>query len=331
MDNKIWDTHPELWHYTTATGLIGILNSRQLWATNIYFLNDAEEYSGFFDYRLSNIARSGIDEALKSFSKTNTGQELIRSKGGLAPTTVWLESLVHGSMRRSTHASPAYITSFCPAISDSGMLSQWRGYGQDGGYAIVFRTKELSDLLQKEASSYQYMHFFIGNVDYFDAQRGLLENHIETLEREKVIRNVILRMLSNKSLSESDADQLAEATFSLASRHKHSGFQEEREIRISAVLSDNETILRYKDRVPNLPEKPIRFISRGGVLIPYIALFESISDDLRSLPISKIVVGPHPDKTKRQRSVEAMLKELNIDAPVVASDIPYIGHHTTRQ
>src|ERR1019366_1397698 len=32
-----------LFHYTTAAGLLGILRSSSLWATDLHFLNDAQE------------------------------------------------------------------------------------------------------------------------------------------------------------------------------------------------------------------------------------------------------------------------------------------------
>jgi hypothetical protein len=33
-----------LFHYTTAEGLYGILNSKRLWASHIFYLNDAMEF-----------------------------------------------------------------------------------------------------------------------------------------------------------------------------------------------------------------------------------------------------------------------------------------------
>lgn len=33
-----------LFHYTTAAGLLGILKSAKLWATDLRFLNDAQEF-----------------------------------------------------------------------------------------------------------------------------------------------------------------------------------------------------------------------------------------------------------------------------------------------
>lgn len=35
---------PILHHYTTQEGLLGIVESKSIWATNIYYLNDAAEY-----------------------------------------------------------------------------------------------------------------------------------------------------------------------------------------------------------------------------------------------------------------------------------------------
>jgi hypothetical protein len=53
--------------------------------------------------------------------------------------------------------SEPYLTSFCgvanSVISESGLLSQWRGYGIDGGYAIVFDTKALKALVAQEKES----------------------------------------------------------------------------------------------------------------------------------------------------------------------------------
>jgi hypothetical protein len=55
--SKISDTHPELFHYTTAAGLSGILESNSLWATHSSFVNDAEEILGFYDRILPAILR----------------------------------------------------------------------------------------------------------------------------------------------------------------------------------------------------------------------------------------------------------------------------------
>jgi hypothetical protein len=58
-----------------------------------------------------------------------------------------------------------------------------------------------------------------------------------------------------------------------------------------------------------------------SLLMPYIKLF----GEGQKLPIRKILVGPHPDKTKRKRAVQQMLEQHAIEAEVLVSDIPYLG------
>jgi hypothetical protein len=74
------------------------------------------------------------------------------------------------------------------------------------------------------------------------------------------------------------------------------------------------------------PRKPILFRAVGGLLIPYIALFgRRVDGRVEKLPISKVVVGPHPDKVRRGKAVQALLKQAQVAAEVTVSDIPYLG------
>src|SRR5215510_2035523 len=41
-----------LFHYTSPTGLIGIVKEKQVWATNITYLNDAKEIGHAVDYAM---------------------------------------------------------------------------------------------------------------------------------------------------------------------------------------------------------------------------------------------------------------------------------------
>jgi hypothetical protein len=74
------------------------------------------------------------------------------------------------------------------------------------------------------------------------------------------------------------------------------------------------------------PSKPIHFNMKNGTLVPYIALFgfEPGSRQM-TLPIKKVIVGPHQSKDSRRKSVDLMLKKYGVDAEVVVSRIPYIG------
>lgn len=63
---RIADSHDELYHYTTAAGLSGILESRSLWATHTSFMNDEEEILGFYDRVLPRILHPVFGKLIES-------------------------------------------------------------------------------------------------------------------------------------------------------------------------------------------------------------------------------------------------------------------------
>ena len=66
-NNKYINYHGDIFHYTSPEGLIGIIENKNLWFTNIYFLNDNNEI--FYTYKLILKLLSepnlDIDEQLK--------------------------------------------------------------------------------------------------------------------------------------------------------------------------------------------------------------------------------------------------------------------------
>jgi hypothetical protein len=103
-----------LYHYTTSSGLLGILNTKRIWATHARFLNDAQE----LDYGLTLIR-----EILHSYPAGD---------------------LVSAAATHLTESRPAYfLTCFC-AVDD--LLSQWRAYARSPngtGYSLGFETRFL--------------------------------------------------------------------------------------------------------------------------------------------------------------------------------------------
>ena len=50
LDSKYAKIKEKIYHYTSAEGLMGIVQNKELWFTNIYFLNDNQEV--FYTYNL---------------------------------------------------------------------------------------------------------------------------------------------------------------------------------------------------------------------------------------------------------------------------------------
>ena len=64
MQRTVPEAHSELLHYTSAAGLLGILESQSLRPTNSAFLNDSMEIALFFEQRLAKIVESAIQKEL---------------------------------------------------------------------------------------------------------------------------------------------------------------------------------------------------------------------------------------------------------------------------
>jgi len=113
---------PGFFHYTTYSGLLGILNTEKLWATNIDYLNDYTEFVNALD-----IAKSQI--MLRINSKSCSRQ------------TTLLEDLMQGV--DSIRSLNIFVASFA---EQGDLLSLWRSYAGGSGVSIAFRYDELREI-----------------------------------------------------------------------------------------------------------------------------------------------------------------------------------------
>jgi len=220
-----------------------------------------------------------------------------------------------------------YIFSLCGSKDErtrrNGLLSQWRAYGRDGAYALVFDTKALESRLADEAKNFHYQHVQWGDVYYYDHESESTTVASEISDAEDVLRAGVLDFLGTPT---ADAMQSAyESVTTLSCLYKHWGFHEENEVRIIAIPAHSSVRLATaaEGRTVRIP----RTFVRDGSPVPYIELFAAkTTDDLRiPLPITRVIVGPHRDKMQRKEAVELILSELGLDAEVEVSEIPYTG------
>lgn len=327
MNKSVVGTYPDLYHYTTAAGLQGILESQQLHATNIAYLNDAEEHTGYFDRRLSHLLLDTIKACHIELACTKSGKRAIAKSGGIEKVTKILSEQLLTSIRTSTlKYNEPYIASFCaPPRQDpnDGLLSQWRGYGPDGGYAIVFETKGIERLIERECKTFYYQVFFWGNVEYYDQDTKEKAAFPETQKFEETIQNAVRKFVLNQEVSA--VEPMYEPITYLSCTHKHRGFREEAEVRIVALPSAMDIYKMVHENEDKRP-KQVHFRPKDGILMPYIKLFgRELDDEAGKLPIKKIIIGPHPDRVKRQKAVERLLRQYGLEADVTVSDIPYLG------
>ncbi len=287
MVKTVVEAHPELYHYTTAAGLQGIVASQQLRATNIGYLNDAEEHVGFFDRRLSHLLEKPIRSAVSETAKTPQGRSRIDARGGVEKAVEELKNaLVRAARSTTLKFDNPYVTAFCSAspnhAPDDGLLSQWRGYGPDGGYAIVFETDGLQQLMGEEFKSFHYQFATWGDVEYYDQDSDAKATHPETLERETIVQGAIQRFIQTNKQAELDA--VGEPFTALSCMHKHRGFVEEAEVRIVALPANAQLFELGQQAGDKRPRKPIEFAMKNGVLVPYIMLFGHDSVTVSDIP-----------------------------------------------
>jgi hypothetical protein len=314
------DSHQSLCHYTSAAGLEGIIREQKLRATNIGFLNDSEERTGYFKRRLPHVLLEPVRESMLELLKTPEGAAAIAEEGGreLAEEKL-LKHLCEVFQQQHEELDEPFVTSFC--VSDAqhpndGLLSQWRGYGDNGAYAIVFNTRRIEDLMLAE-SQHCYQSLFLSDVEYADPSGRGEPRYPETKRYEADIKSAVKMYIATRA---SDSfEPMFTAMSALPCLFKHHGFREEGEVRIVAIPMHDQ----FYETENTKPRKTISFRTNNGLLVPYLNLFDGESKS--KLPIERVIVGPSADSTRRKKSVEMLLKRYGVEASVVVSGIPYLG------
>lgn len=253
-------------------------------------------------------------------------ENLIRENGGLALVSEHDAKVLVDSQYHAT-GDEIYVCSFCgqntdPNINENGLLSQWRGYGVGGGFALMFDTLLLEELLEKEVRSNRYRFVSIADIVYSDDDERLNDEFSEDLAvlASDVEKLFTIQMSGGKA---GDANFCGFVPFvNCISRYKHHGFKEENEVRIVALpMTSEEDKLMEKEPVgKEIKKKERKFRNQGDERVPYIELFRNIEE---KLPIKKIIVGPHKNKDKRVSTLRTMLQDYEIE--ITCSDIPFVG------
>ncbi len=324
-EEQIWEKHESLFHYTDQGGLLGILNTNDLWASSYKFLNDSQEVRHFRQVLLGELLphfAKAVSKAVEQGRISAKEIDLFSGKDGIArrQATELIETLYRGTFeneREGVEAVHPFFVSFCgherEYEKNNGLLSQWRGYGAGGGYAIEFDTHKLTGHLQAGLDNYEWALSYIGDVVYGShySELGAVRSRID-----KIIEVAHRLFQGHENPIQQDT---YEAFVNPATRIKHWGFHEECEVRVVVApilrksIFDDGLIAEGKFK-----EILCRNSNRG--IIPYVRLLEGIDEPL---PIKKIIVGPSKDQDRKFDAVRFALGKSNVE--VVKSETPYIG------
>jgi hypothetical protein len=229
---KLYSDTPQerLYHYTSFTGLLGIVECRALWASDIRYMNDSAELKHTADL---------------------IGAEITRRIGSGHAKPDLLNQFLDWVTHRITNGHMLFAASF---RANGNLLSQWRGYSRLGkGVSLGFDPDYILRCAKRQS-------FQIGRCIYsceqqeqlirqvVDAVENLAEEHDRTgdgSDNDDNSYHSIFRMVESDLLR-------------IAAILKHPSFQEEDEWRIiSPVITD-------------YVEAPVLFREGLSMLVPYI-------------------------------------------------------------
>jgi len=206
-----------LFHYTSPAGLIGITKEKQVWATNIRYMNDAKEVGHAVDY-----AKHLLQNFLREIPQlTEEEKELFKEMHGYAGAA----------------ARRIYLFSL---TEERDLLSQWRAYcPPGGGYAIGFPSQQLRVMAEKQG-------FFLCPCVY--------DHYTQCAIIREIVEGYITHYRAQREAGV-DISEARQRTAWEFGQHivrygpvlKHPSFREEKEWRlISGIISETHLQIDYR-------------------------------------------------------------------------------------
>lgn len=192
-----------LYHYTTQSGLLGILSAKKIWATQIHYLNDTKEF-----WHALEVAEASLSAGIGETEIPDHREKLISLRAGL-------ETLV---------GADTCVVSFSES-RDS--LGQWRGYGgNQPGFAIGFDFEKLKRIALVSGGALDPCMY--GSNDQMDLMGALIAQAVGGTLSD--LRGFIHPVKG--SLVYIADGEFSEKLGDVAPLMKHAAFEEEQEWRI---------------------------------------------------------------------------------------------------
>jgi len=278
------------YHYCGVESFSNIIQNKTLWLGDSSYMNDGEECIW-------------VDKIIKK-----TLKRLKEDQQGV-PDCNQLQKFekIYKNIQNKKH----YIISFSRA---KDLLSQWRGYANDGhGVAIGFQSDLFFDILKIPSKSQ--------GVSCDPSGDCVVTTH--KIGTEEILYNInsIIEMIT---AALSDGGNIAHTAIiikELASTIKHESFAEEREIRVTYTPENN-----FQDEPNKLIDLSLNEISKlkfrpsNDQIIPYFEF--NFSSEYNSLIIPEIVLGPKCNLVKDD--VNIFLKHNGFEnTRIIYSESPY--------
>jgi len=310
------DVASPLFHYTTTASMMSICETRSIWATDVFYLNDASEFTYAID--LVNQVANEVYGDLSSELQEHFQHDPLSEFFAIA--------------QRRDHP---FVASFC---ENGDLLSQWRGYSKgDAGVALGLWLRPLSGR----------DNFMLRKVIYEpEEQRRLVRTVVEAW-----VTAYRRRLTEVGAPQKPDWSVLSQALDEQLLSFKHPGFAEEQEWRLITRIDPRHEMnigqqrqrdfveyqyalerARYTPASADEPTLAIGFESRnvkfraaGNGLVPYVEISLEETGGVRDglLPLLSVVQGPRESPDLARESLRFFWESNGYDiGPIKTSGIP---------
>lgn len=281
-----------LYHYTSASGLLGILDKYTeetpfltIWATNALYMNDPSEFR-LGQYVFHNVLPDIEDELnIPEPEKLSLAAQTMIDEG------IFEKLEIGGSARVETiNQGIAYVLSLS---QERDTLPMWRMYAQNGnGLAIVFDKNMLTELYGENLRDCMYAT----QGDYGKFKEIVKNEYLQYKRDNSFLKlcNPYIQLMFITHLYHRFCAYL-----------KDSAYAYEKEVRLKATSAD-KVLYREKE----------------GLIIPYVTI------QIPMNCVKGIIIGPTADPIRMKMSISMYLQSKGIDdtqIDISHSIIPYRG------
>jgi hypothetical protein len=274
----------DLFHYTSAQGLLGMISGSSMWATNIEYLNDTAEF---------NHGENIITETVNRWKRRPKNKNGVRKK--------FFELIDEAP--RFFQAEDVFVISL---TEKRDQLSQWRGYTPfNSGYSIGFDTEQLQ-LTGWATNKMQLMRCIYSE----DQQKKFVDAFIDNLLNrwERRITKTNGQQLTKKL--EDEVFEFRIFSIFVAASMKDPAFSEECEWRLLGLHRDYKTLCFRPGASSLVPYIQLQW-GEGTKLKD-------------AQPIRSVTCGPCPDPKLSEKSLRRLLDASNLSGVKIhQSDIPF--------
>jgi len=268
-----------VYHYCSVETFFNIIKYKKLWLSDSEYMNDNKE--GIWIDEV-------VEKTIKDFIKKTP-----------------LEKEKLEALQDEYNKLENYKYYFMSFSKNGDLLSQWRGYADDGfGVAIGFQSGLIYDILKIPEQNNTVSKNMRAKSDIFQFSSTDIEY------KNNLIKDIIEKYLTNGTLEDADVDALLIKNDAIGC--KHYSFEEEKEFRI--VYSPDiesqkfEANKHFDNAVKKLSKKDYRV--SNNQIIPYYEF--DFATDGNSLLIPKIILGP---KCKLQKNdIKEFLKSNGFES-----------------